>query len=132
MADIDKFRTWKENGGQVGEDHFNDLFKKNNAEFVKDADVEKYRHWAEQNYCSPYTGKAIPLSELFTEKYQVDHIIPRAKFYDDSFSNKVVVEAEVNSLKDNRLSHSVYRRHPRQRDKFKQWKKSKDTFGRRL
>ena len=41
---------------------------------------------------------------MFTEKYQIDHIIPRAKFYDDSFGNKVVVEAEVNALKDNRLA----------------------------
>ncbi len=102
--DIDKFRIWKENGGRPGEENFDTLFKKNNAEFVKDADIEKYRHWAEQNYRSPYSGIAIPLSELFTEKYQIDHIIPRAKFYDDSFGNKVVVEAELNALKDNRLA----------------------------
>lgn len=104
LSDVDKFRIWKDNGGKIGEEQFEELFKKNNAEFVKDADIEKYRHWAEQNYCSPYSGKAIPLSELFTEKYQIDHIIPRAKFYDDSFANKVVVEAEINALKDNRLA----------------------------
>lgn len=104
LSDVDKFRIWKENGGKEGEESFDVLFKKNNAEFVKDADIEKYRHWAEQNYHSPYTGKPIPLSELFTERYQIDHIIPRAKFYDDSFGNKVVVEAEVNALKDNRLA----------------------------
>jgi len=103
-SDIDKFRIWKENGGKEGEEIFDTLFKKSNAEFVKDADIEKYRHWAEQNYQSPYTGKAIPLSELFTEKYQIDHIIPKAKFYDNSFGNKVVVEAEVNAMKDNRLA----------------------------
>lgn len=103
-SDIDKFRIWKDNGGREGEEIFDTLFKKSNAEFVKDADILKYRHWAEQNYRSPYTGKAIPLSELFTEKYQIDHIIPRAKFYDDSFGNKVVVEAEVNALKDKRLA----------------------------
>lgn len=104
LSDVDKFRIWKDNGGKDGEEHFDELFKKNNSEFVKDADIEKYRHWAEQNYCSPYSGKAIPLSQLFTEKYQIDHIIPRAKFYDDSFANKVVVEAELNALKDNRLA----------------------------
>ncbi|HVZ96617.1 MAG TPA: HNH endonuclease domain-containing protein [Chitinophagaceae bacterium] len=104
LSDVEKFRIWKENGGKKGEEDFDELFKKNNAEFVKDADVEKYRHWAEQNYRSPYSGKAIPLSELFTERYQVDHIISRAKFYDDSFANKVVVEAEFNDRKDNRLA----------------------------
>ncbi len=103
-SDVDKFRLLKETGGKLGDEVFESLFKKNNSEFVKDADIERYRHWAEQNYRSPYTGKAIPLSELFTEKYQIDHIIPRAKFYDDSFNNKVVVEAEVNALKDNKLA----------------------------
>ncbi|MBU2267708.1 MAG: hypothetical protein KKB15_06270 [Bacteroidetes bacterium] len=104
ISDLEKFRLWKEAGGKEGEETFDLLFKKNNAEFVKDADIEKYRHWAEQNYCSPYTGRIIKLSELFTSKYQTDHIIPRAKFYDDSFANKVVVEAEVNDLKDKRLA----------------------------
>ncbi|MBS1731359.1 MAG: hypothetical protein JSS67_11400 [Bacteroidetes bacterium] len=104
LADVERFRLWKESGGKKGEEDFDLLFKKNNAEFVKDADIEKYRHWAEQNYRSPYSGKAIPLSELFSSKYQVDHIIPRAKFYDDSFANKVVVEAEFNDRKDNRLA----------------------------
>ncbi len=104
ISDVEKFRLWKESGGKQGEEDFDTLFKRNNAEFVKDADIEKYRHWAEQNYRSPYTGKTIKLSELFTEKYQIDHIIPRAKFYDDSFGNKVVVEAEVNALKDNKLA----------------------------
>lgn len=104
FSDVEKFRLWKETGGKKGEEDFETLFKKNNAEFVKDADIEKYKHWAEQNYRSPYTGKTIKLSELFTEKYQIDHIIPRARYYDDSFGNKVVVEAEVNADKDNRLA----------------------------
>jgi len=104
LSDIEKFRLWKESGGQKGEEAFDELFKKNNAEFVKDADIAKYRYWAEQNCRSPYSGRTIPLSELFSEKYQIDHIIPRAKFYDDSMSNKVVVESEFNAAKGNRLA----------------------------
>jgi CRISPR-associated endonuclease Csn1 len=104
LSDLEKFRVWKDNGGKVGDEKFDELFKSNKAEFVKDADIEKYRHWAEQNYRSPYSGNPIPLSELFTENYQVDHIIPRSKFYDDSTSNKVVVESSLNDLKGNRLA----------------------------
>lgn len=104
IADLEKFRAWKENGGKEGDQKFEDLFKSNKAEFVKDAEIERYRCWAEQNYRSPYSGKAIPLSELFTEKFQVDHIIPRSKFYDDSASNKVVVESRLNDLKGNSLA----------------------------
>lgn len=104
LSDMEKFRVWKENGGRLGDEKFVELFKANKAEFVKDAEIEKYRYWAEQNYRSPYSGKTIPLSELFTEKYQVDHIIPRSKYYDDSSGNKVVVESEFNDMKGNRLA----------------------------
>lgn len=104
LSDLEKFRAWKDNGGKEGGEKFEVLFKSNKAEFIKDAEIEKYRHWAEQNYRSPYSGKPIPLSELFTEKYQVDHIIPRSKFYDDSASNKVVVESRLNDLKGNKLA----------------------------
>ncbi len=104
LSDLEKFRVWKNNGGNEGDEKFEELFKSNRAEFVKDADIEKYRRWAEQNYRSPYSGKSIPLSELFTEKYQIDHIIPRSKFYDDSANNKVVVESRLNDLKGNRLA----------------------------
>lgn len=104
LADLDKFRIWKEAGGKEGDEKFDQLFKANKAEFVKDAEIEKYKYWAEQNYRSPYSGKPIPLSELFTEKYQVDHIIPRSRFYDDSTGNKVVVESEFNDRKGNRLA----------------------------
>ena len=103
-TDLEKFRLLKDSSGLVGEEMFETLFKRNNSEFIPQADIEKYRLWADQSFRSVYTGLPIPLSFLFTEKYQVDHIIPRAKFYDDSFANKVVVEAEVNALKGNSLA----------------------------
>ncbi|MCF1714663.1 hypothetical protein L0U88_08505 [Flavihumibacter sp. RY-1] len=69
------------------------------------ADLKRYRLWLEQKYRSPYTGQIIPLSKLFTPEYEIEHIIPRAKYYDDSFSNKVICEAAVNKLKDNRTGY---------------------------
>lgn len=65
----------------------------------------RYRLWLEQRYRSPYTGRIIPLSRLFTTDYQIEHIIPRARYYDDSLSNKVICESEVNLLKSNMLAH---------------------------
>lgn len=58
--------------------------------------IQKYRLWMEQKYCSPYTGRPIPLSALFTADYEIEHIIPQARYYDDSMRNKVVCESEVN------------------------------------
>jgi len=103
-ADQDRFRLWKENGGRQAEEQFESIFKTNKAEFVSNADIEKYKLWAEQGYRSPYTGKPIKLSDLFTEKYQIDHILPRSRFYDDSVGNKVIVEAKINAIKGNRTA----------------------------
>ncbi|TRW23804.1 type II CRISPR RNA-guided endonuclease Cas9 [Flavobacterium zepuense] len=65
------------------------------------SEINKYKLWLEQGYISPYTGKMIPLSQLFTTKYQVEHIIPQSRFFDDSLSNKVICESEINDLKGN-------------------------------
>ncbi len=66
-------------------------------------DVLRYKCWLEQRYQSPYTGEMIPLCKLFTSAYQIEHVIPQSRYFDDSFSNKVICEAEVNKLKDNLL-----------------------------
>ncbi|MCV9932849.1 CRISPR-associated protein Csn1 [Flavobacterium sp. LS1R47] len=68
------------------------------------SEIIKYKLWLEQGYISPYTGKLIPLSELFTTKYQIEHIIPQSRLFDDSFSNKVICESEVNDLKGNKTA----------------------------
>ena len=69
------------------------------------ADVRKYRLWLDQKYISPYTGQPIPLAKLFTSAYQIEHVIPQSRFFDDSMSNKVICEAEVNARKDRMLAH---------------------------
>ncbi len=66
-------------------------------------ELERYKLWLDQKYRSPYTGRTIPLAKLFTPAYQIEHVIPQARYFDDSFSNKVICEAEVNQLKSNRL-----------------------------
>ncbi|MFU2126284.1 type II CRISPR RNA-guided endonuclease Cas9, partial [Ornithobacterium rhinotracheale] len=81
-----------------------EINKIRNNNKISKSDITKYKLWLEQGYISPYTGKIIPLTKLFTAKYQKEHIIPQTKFFDDSFNNKVICEAEVNKLKDNSLA----------------------------
>lgn len=77
-------------------------------------DIIRYKAWLEQKYQSPYTGRVIPLSKLFTEAYQIEHIIPQSRYFDDSFSNKVICEAEVNQLKDKMLGYEFISKKPGQ------------------
>lgn len=73
--------------------------------------VLRYKCWLDQKYCSPYTGQPIPLSRLFTPDYEIEHIIPQSRYFDDSFSNKVICESEVNKLKDNQLGYEFIKQH---------------------
>ncbi len=73
---------------------------------ITDENILKYRLYEQQKFMSPYTkNKIIPFSKLFDEKeYDIDHIIPKSRYYDDSFSNKVICEKEINIEKSNRTA----------------------------
>lgn len=43
------------------------------------SELQRYKLWLEQKYRSPYTGQIIPLNKLFTEAYQIEHIIPQSR-----------------------------------------------------
>lgn len=75
------------------------------------SDIVRYKAWLEQKYRSPYTGRLIPLGKLFTPAYEIEHVIPQSVYFDDSFSNKVICESEVNKLKGNALAHPFIREH---------------------
>ncbi len=78
-------------------------------------DLIRYKLWLEQKYRSPYTGEIIPLNKLFTPAYEIEHIIPKSRFFDDSFSNKVICESEVNKLKENQLGMEFINNHKGER-----------------
>ena len=75
------------------------------------SDIVKYKCWLEQKYRSPYTGEMIPLAKLFTSAYEIEHVIPQSRYFDDSFSNKVICESEVNKLKDRQLGYEFIKNH---------------------
>ena len=83
----------------------------NSSKHVSKSDIMRYRLWLEQKYKSPYTGQIIPLSKLFTPEYEIEHIIPQSRYFDDSLSNKVICESEVNKLKDRMLAHEFISEH---------------------
>lgn len=75
------------------------------------SELQRYKLWLEQKYRSPYTGQFIPLGRLFSTEYEIEHIIPQSRYFDDSFSNKVICEAAVNRLKDNLLGMEFIKEH---------------------
>lgn len=67
-------------------------------------DIVKYKLWEElkeNGYKTLYTGVHVPLEKLFSKEFDVEHIIPQARLFDDSFSNKTLCESAINRDKSN-------------------------------
>ncbi len=88
-----------------------EILKISKAAQPSKSDLIRYKLWLQQGYISPYTGVIIPLNKLFTSAYEIEHIIPQSRYFDDSFSNKIICEAEVNKLKDNQLAFEFIKNH---------------------
>ena len=67
--------------------------------------IERYKLWQSQNQQSPYTGSTIQYSDVFDKgKFDIDHILPKSRYFDDSFSNKILAETDINREKGNRTA----------------------------
>jgi len=88
-----------------------DIVKISKSSQPSKSELQRYKLWLEQKYRSPYTGQMIPLGRLFTEDYQIEHIIPKKRYFDDSFNNKVICESAVNQLKDAQLGLEFIKNH---------------------
>lgn len=90
----------------------NDKIKKQIQELGKvnptGQDILKYRLWREQQEICLYSGKKIPLEELFSPGYDIDHILPYSITFDDSFRNKVLVTSQENRQKGNRTPYEYF------------------------
>ncbi len=67
-------------------------------------DVEKWMLWEECGHFCPYTGKGIGFEALFHEnEFQVEHIWPRSRSFDNSFRNKTLCHKDENLRKGNHI-----------------------------
>ncbi len=68
-------------------------------------DIIKYKLYEElaaNGYKTLYTNTYIDKGDLFTKKFDVEHIIPKATLFDDSFSNKTLSVRDFNRVKSNK------------------------------
>ncbi|WP_299672895.1 type II CRISPR RNA-guided endonuclease Cas9 [uncultured Polaribacter sp.] len=70
-------------------------------------DVIKYKLYQElkdNNYKTLFTNQHIPQEKLFSKEIDIEHIIPKAKLFDDSFSNKTLAYRSINLEKADTLA----------------------------
>lgn len=72
-------------------------------------DIERYKLWEEFDGVSPYEpSKIISLADLFSGLYDIEHIIPKSKLFDDSFGNKTICPRHLNSGQSGKNNMTAY------------------------
>ncbi|MBP3917218.1 type II CRISPR RNA-guided endonuclease Cas9 [Clostridium sp.] len=72
-------------------------------------EVLKYRLWKNQNEECAYSQEKISLSDLFKPgNYEVDHILPLSRTFDDTINNKILVKAYENRKKGNKTPYEYF------------------------
>jgi CRISPR-associated endonuclease Csn1 len=61
-----------------------------------------YKELASTGYKTIYTNTYIPKEKLFTKEFDIEHIIPKAVLFDDSFSNKTLSVRDFNRVKSDK------------------------------
>lgn len=70
-----------------------------NLSHVSRNDIIRYKLYEElkmNGYKTLYSNTYIPKEKLFSKEFDIEHIIPQAKLFDDSFSNKTLEVRQVN------------------------------------
>ena len=80
----------------------------NNGASITRNDVIRYKLWEEllvgNGYKDVFTNKQIKEEDIFSGKVDIEHIIPKALLFDDSFSNKTLAFRKVNLKKSDRTA----------------------------
>ena len=71
-------------------------------------DILRYKLYNElklNGYKTLYSNTYIPREELFSKRFDIEHIIPQSKLFDDSFSNKTLEVRDINIEKSNMTAY---------------------------
>lgn len=71
-------------------------------------DIIRYKLYLElesNGFKTLYSNTYIPQEKLFSKDFDIEHIIPKAKLFDDSFSNKTLEARDVNLKKSNATAY---------------------------
>lgn len=83
--------------------------QKHGMENVSGTDKLRYRLWKEAGEKCPYTGMPIPPETLLGDQWDLEHIIPYSRCFDDSYMNKTLCEAKFNrQTKLNRTPFEIF------------------------
>lgn len=86
-------------GEKANETLRKEIMKKFNFTHVSKNDIIRYKLYLElkeNGYKTLYSNTYIPEEKIFSKDFDIEHIIPQARLFDDSLSNKTLEARQVN------------------------------------
>lgn len=83
--------------------------------------LNKAKFYKMQNAKSAYSDKPILLKDLFTNEYEIDHIIPQSRGGGDNTSNLVLCRNDENRNKNNQTPYEWFGHNEEKWEWFKKW-----------
>lgn len=97
------------NAATLLNDKYREVLEKDfGIQHVSRNDIIRYKLYMElkdNGFKTLYSGTYIPKDELFSKKFDIEHIIPQARLFDDSFSNKTLEARDINIEKSNKTAY---------------------------
>ncbi|MCB1562713.1 MAG: type II CRISPR RNA-guided endonuclease Cas9 [Alphaproteobacteria bacterium] len=87
--------------------------------------------------CCPFTGKQIGIHDIFSGEFEIEHLLPFSRSYNDSPANKVLSHRSANRIKGNRSPYEAFGHTPEWSDilaraenlpKNKRWRFKEDAW----
>ena len=75
--------------------------------YISRNDIIKYKLYEElkpNGFKTLYSDTYIPKDKLFSKDFDIEHIIPKARLFDDSFSNKTLEARDINLAKSSKTA----------------------------
>ena len=109
-SNIDKIKIIEDVVKYQKQEEYEVKFKEFKLGEPSNSEITKYLLWLEQNFKCPYTNQPIPLTDVFAKGkiVQIEHIIPKERYYLNSYVNKVITWSEVNQAKANNGNRTAF------------------------
>lgn len=106
---VSKYELWLQMNMNEEDEIFVNEFKAF-SKITKQDDRLKHKLWLECGRKCPYTGTVINFTDCFSERVEIEHIIPLSRSLDDSFNNKTLTYRETNADKGNKTPIEYFNR----------------------
>ncbi|MBC6399840.1 MAG: hypothetical protein GDA37_02295 [Ekhidna sp.] len=126
---LDEFELWTEQIFEETTDEEGKPIQQREAILKEKSDIDRYELWIEQKGLCMYTGNTISIAQLFSNKIDIEHTIPRSILPDNTMANRTVAYAHYNrDEKGKNLPRHLYNFDKEITHRLDHWRKERDKW----